>query len=249
MRTPRVAALTAALLVLPVTAAWAHPSLDPNQVPVGEPVEATLVVPHGCSTGEGVVPEDGEAVPTTRFDLQLVEGVTVEPGDVDGWDVEDDGEAIVWTDAGGATSDPIELPVTITVEDGTAGDELAIAAYQECEDGSSYRWTEGSDSTPAVALQLTEGETGTTEVDMEGMDHGSDGTDDPATGSGSDTSSESGTAVSASDDPGDQTTGEVDSQALAAEDGGSNTGLVVGLVVAALALLAVIGLVVRRRSA
>lgn len=158
MRPVRVAALTVALLVLPATAAGAHPSLNPNEVPVGAPVATVLVVPHGCSTGSAVRPEDGgEAVPTVRFDLQLVDGVTVEPEPVEGWDVTDDGEAIVWTDAGGATTDPIEFPATLTVAEGAPGDTVELAAYQECEDGSSYRWAPGAEDTPPVRLELTEG--------------------------------------------------------------------------------------------
>lgn len=175
MRATRLAALTAALLVLPATAAWGHPSLNPNAVPVGEPVETTVVVPHGCSTGEGVMPEgEGEAVPTTRFDLQVVDGMTIEPGEVDGWDTEVQDDAVVWTDAGGATTDPIELPITLTVASGEPGDQLALSAFQECENGDSYRWTEGSEDTPPVRVELTEGEAGTVEMDHEDMGHGSE---------------------------------------------------------------------------
>lgn len=228
MRSLRLAALTGALLVVPA-AAWAHPNLNPNALPVGEPVETVLVVPHGCSTGAGVMPEEGEAVPTTRLDLELVDGVTVEPGDVDGWDVVDDGEAIVWTDAGGATTDPIQLPLTVTVTQGRAGDELAMSAYQECEDGSSYRWTEGSDATPPVRLELVEGEAGT--VEMEGMEH------------------DEGASEEAHEAASDQVTGEDDVRALAVDrdgDGGTSTLLVVVLVV--LVVLVAGGLVLRARK-
>lgn len=174
MRATRLAAVTAAVLVLPATAAWGHPSLNPNAVPVGEPVETTVVVPHGCSTGEGVMPEgEGEAVPTTRFDLQVVDGMTIEPGEVDGWDTEVQDDAVVWTDAGGATTDPIELPITLTVASGEPGDQLALSAFQECENGDSYRWTDGSEDTPPVRVELTEGEAGTVGRDHESeMDHG-----------------------------------------------------------------------------
>lgn len=231
MRPARLAALTAALLVLPATAAWAHPSFDPNAVPIGEPVETTLVVPHGCSTSDDVMPEEGQAVPTTRLDLQVVAGITIEPDDVDGWDAEHDGEAIVWTDAGGATTDPIELPVTLTVEEGRPGDQLLLSAYQECEDGSSYRWTEGSESTPPVRLELTEGETGTVETNMEGM-------------SEMGTETEMGTRsedMSASDDA----TAETDAQALAGEDDSGNGGMIA--IVAGAVTLLVAGMVLRAK--
>lgn len=160
-RIARLVALVAALTMLPASAALAHPSLNPNAVPDGEPVDTTLVIPHGCSSGDEVRPEEEDsAVATTRIDLQRLDGVEVEPQDVDGWDVTTDDEAVSWTDAGGATTDPIELPITLTVHDGEPGDQLHLAVFQECEDGQSYRWTEGSEDTPPVRLELTAGETG-----------------------------------------------------------------------------------------
>ena len=54
MRTTRLAALTAALVLLPAAAAWAHPSFNPNAVPTGEAVDSVLVVPHGCAPGGGM---------------------------------------------------------------------------------------------------------------------------------------------------------------------------------------------------
>lgn len=176
-RTARLVALVAALTLLPASAALAHPSLNPNAVPVGEPVDTTLVVPHGCSSGDEVMPEEEEsAVATTRVDLQLLDGIEVEPHDVDGWDVATDDEAVSWTDAGGATTDPIELPITLTVHDGEAGDQRNLAVFQECEDGQSYRWTEGSEDTPPVVLELTAGETGSAD-----HEHTDSHTDDETT--------------------------------------------------------------------
>lgn len=216
MRPLRLLGATTAVLVLTATAAVAHPSFNPNAVPIGQPVDTVLVVPHGCSTTDEVRPEDSsQAVPTTRVDLQLLDGMSIEPREVDGWDATDDGEAIVWTDAGGATTDPIELPITLTVTDGQPGDRLDLAVYQECEDGSSYRWTAGSSDTPAVRLDLTEGETGTVEVPMDhgDMDMGEDTstpTDEPtsatptedATTSPADEATEEPAAASAEDDDG-----------------------------------------------
>lgn len=239
MRTRALALLTAAMVVLPATAALAHPSFDPNAVPVDEPVETVLVVPHGCSTGSGVMPEAGEAVPTTRFDLQTPDGVTIEPQPVDGWEAEDDGEAIVWTDAGGATTDPIELPVVLTVEDGAAGDELLLSAYQECEDGSSYRWTEGAEGTPPVRLELTEGETGTVEVEDDG--HGESAADDPtatdrptaseAATSEAATSEETATAEPAAETPSDRATVAADAATDEGDDGGGTLPAVIAVLV------------------
>jgi len=85
MRRPLLAALTAALTLLP-TAALAHPSFNPNEVGAGTPTQATLVVPHGCAP-DGGMPEDGGAsLATIELALQLPDGVLVEPGVVDGWD-------------------------------------------------------------------------------------------------------------------------------------------------------------------
>lgn len=243
MRPPHLAATTAALVVLSATAAAAHPSFTPNAVPVGETVEAVLVVPHGCSTGAGVMPEEGEAVPTTRFDLQLLDGVSVEPGEVDGWVVENDGEAIVWTADGGATTDPIEFPVTVTVTEGQAGDQLEIAAFQECEDGSSYRWTTGSEGTPPVRLELTEGETGT--VDVADGGHGTDMGNEMA--SAVETHTETPSGAPATDGPSEQPT-DADVE-FAAEQGASPAIIVIVVVAIVLALAVAVALVVRRRSA
>ncbi len=244
MRPLRLAALTAALVVLSATAAAAHPSLNPNAVPIGEPVETVLVVPHGCSTSDSVMPEEGQAVPTTRFDLQLLAGVTVEPQEVDGWVVEDDGEAIVWTADGGATSEPIEFPLTLTVTEGSAGDELDIAAYQECEDGSSYRWTTGSEGTPPVRLELTEGETGT--VDVADGDHGTDmGSETPTAVAPTRTETPSGPP--STDAPSD---GSVDPDVEAVAEQTTSPTVIVIVVVAVLVAVGVgVALAVRRRSA
>lgn len=239
MRIRHLVAATTVLVVVPATAALAHPAFNPNAVPVGEPVESTLVIPHGCAAGGGM--PDGDAVPTVRFDLGDTDQVTIEPQGVDGWNTQDDGEAIVWSDAGGATTEPIELPVTITVARGADGDRLFLPAFQECEDGSSFRWvaTPGQDGEPAVKLELTAGGTGTVEVDDEEHDMG--GMD----------ASESPTEPAATEQPAseDPARPAADAAAMADESGGSGTmGL---LVAAAVALVVLVGVVAfrRRRSA
>ena len=244
MRPLRLAATTASLVVLSATGAIAHPGFDPNAVPVGEPVETTLVVPHGCSTGDSVRPAEGEAVPTTRFDLQLLDGITVEPDEVDGWVVEDDGEAIVWTADGGATAEPIEFPVTLTVTEGAAGDQVEIAAFQECEDGSSYRWTGGSEGTPPVRLELTEGETGT--VDVADGGHGSETDMDGETPSAVEPRTETPPGPSSPEAASLQPLPEAE---FTTEDDASPTVIVIAVVAVVLAVAVAVTLVVRRRSA
>ncbi len=242
MRTRQLMVATAALVLLPATAALAHPAFNPNAIPVGEPVDSTLVVPHGCAPGGGM--PDGDAEPTVQLDLGYTEQVSVEPRDVEGWSAEDDGEAIVWTDAGGATTDPIELPVTLTVAEGAEGDQLFLPALQTCQDGSTFRWvaTPGEDGDPAVKIELTAGQPGTVDVPDEG--HAMDGMDmdasEPTTATASDAPSE---VEDAQDQP-----SPADVAAMGDDDGGSGTVVVVALLVG-LVLLAGVILVWKRRSA
>lgn len=241
MRIRHLVATTAVLVLVPASAALAHPAFNPNAVPIGEPVESTLVIPHGCAAGGGM--PDGDAVPTVRFDLGYTDQVTIEPQDVDGWDTQDDGEAVVWTDAGGATTDPIELPVTLTVTQGAEGDQLFLPAFQECEDGSSFRWvaTPGQDGDPAVKIELTAGETGTVEVDDD--DH------DMADMDPSASPTEAGTEPAATGEPATDAAASpaADAAAMADEAGISGT---MGLLVAAVAALVLLAGVVafRRRG-
>lgn len=237
MRSRLIGAVTAALVLVPATAALAHPSLNPNAIPVGEAVESVLVVPHGCAPGGGV--PDGDGVPTTQFDLGHTDRVVIEPRAVEGWDVSDDGEAIVWTDAGGATTEPIELPVTITVTDGAEGDEIFLPALQQCEDGSSHRWVATPDDPegdPAVRLELTSGPPATVEVEED--DHG---TSQAPAGTATPTTAE--------------TTGDVDgpppTSATASEESGGTSGImpVVLVVLAGLVLLGGAVAIRRRWSA
>lgn len=167
----RLVSLTAALALLPATTALAHPSFDPNRVPGGQSIEATLVVPHGCGADGGMPGEDGGNA-TTLFELQLSDAVAeFVPGEVDGWDVSRDGDVVTWADAGGATTDPIQLPVTFTVT-GETDEEVFLSAYQRCAEGGEFRWIGTPDQPadfPAVKLVLTSGAVGT--EDIPGGDH------------------------------------------------------------------------------
>lgn len=251
-RPARLAALAAGLVVLPATAALAHPSLNPNAIPVGEPVESVLVIPHGCSAGDGVVPAEGEGVATTRVDLQVVDGVTVDPDQVDGWDVTDDGEAVVWTDAGGATTDPIEFPVTVTVTDGAPGDTLMLSVFQECEDGSNERWTPGSEDTPAVRLEVTEGEVGSNSGDHGATHdpeaHGDDAETDGAHEDGEADQGHGGDAGHEVPTAGEDLAAQAGAQALAGERANAGIDVGVWIAVAAVLLLLLSGLVAVARG-
>lgn len=237
MRPRLLAATTAVLVLVPATAVSAHPSFNPNAIPAGEPVESVLVVPHGCAPGGGM--PEGDAEPTTRLDLGYTDQVAIEPRDVDGWDVSDDGEAIVWTDAGGATTEPIELPVTITVTDGAEGDEIFLPAFQECEGGSSFRWVATPDDeqgNPAVKIELTSGPPATVEVEDDGHD-----THEP-------TSSATDVPIAtASPTPADDATSPAP-DAAADDESGDSRGTMLAVVAVVVALALVGGAVAARRK-
>ncbi len=270
IRTSRLLATTAAMTLLPAAAALAHPSFNPNAIPPGESIAVDLVVPHGCAPGGGM--PDGEALPTIRLDLEHPDGVTVVPMDVDGWDAVDDGEAIVWSDAGGATTEPIIFPVMLTVE-GEIGASVYLNAFQQCEGGESFRWIGTPDveaDYPAVLVELSE-EAGQAagHADMEGMDHGDDASDhdemadDHADDDHADDAADHDEMADdhAEDDHADddghdamadmdgEGTADAGAQALAgeeAEDGGIGVGIVIAIL--AVAALLVSGLVAVRRG-
>lgn len=197
MNRPVRRGVAVALLLVLLTAgvASAHPSFNPNELPAGEAVDAVLVVPHGCDP-EGGMPESGAASPTIELDLQLTdEVVAFEAHPVDGWEIErvSDGEVVRWTATDGGTTDPIEFPVTLTV-DGPADEAVHLAAFQQCTEGS-FRWIGTPDQEaeyPAVRLIPTAGEFGTSLPeggDHAGDDHAGDdhadhdeATEEPATG-------------------------------------------------------------------
>jgi MYXO-CTERM domain-containing protein len=235
----RAAALATGLTLVTAGAAWAHPAFNPNEVPGGEAVETDLVIPHGCNP-QGGMPEEGAATATTRFELQLSDAVaSFEAGEVDGWEVSREGEVVTWTDAGGATTDPITLPVTLSLA-GDSGDELYLKGYQECAEGGDFRWIGTPDEEaefPAVKLTLTSGAVGTAPVTEDHSAHGGDmgsedmaGMDDPTS---EDAPSDAGTTLAAED-------------AASDDDAGAVVPIVIGLLVLVVAGAAVL---LRRRGA
>lgn len=258
MRLPlrRGTALALALVLLTASVASAHPSFNPNQLPAGEAVDAVLVVPHGCDP-EGGMPEDGGASPTVVLDLQLAPEVTAfETHEIEGWEVKREQDVVSWTATDGGTTDPIQLPVTLTV-DGPVGEPIYLSAFQECEEGS-FRWIGTPDDEaeyPAVKLTPTEGQIG-----AESPDDGHVGAEDEHGEAGEDGHGEAGEdghdgghpdAPTATDGAEDATVaaGERppanDPEEDAAGDRGSGAVIVTVVV---LALLAGAGLVWARRS-
>lgn len=241
----RASALAVGLTLLTAGAALAHPSFDPNQVPAGEAVETTLVIPHGCAPGGGMPGEDG-GNPTTLVELQLTDAIAAFAArDVAGWDLSRDGDVVTWRDAGGATTDPLELPVSLTIT-GAAEDELYLSVYQQCEAGGEFRWIGTPDREadhPAVKLTLTSGAVGTEEVADDDLAEVGGTASETANATG-DPSSET-EHDGATETPSDVTTGDPDG-----EDGGSGfPGAALGAAV--LATLVATGgvLAVRRRDA
>lgn len=158
---PRGLAVAVALTVVTATAALAHPAFNPNRLPAGEAVDAVLVVPHGCDPEEGM-PEDGASSPTVLVDLQLAPEVSAfEAHELEGWEVEHEEDVVRWTATDGGTTDPIQFPVTVTI-DGPVDEPIHLSAFQECEEGS-FRWIGTPDREaeyPAVKLTPTQGEIG-----------------------------------------------------------------------------------------
>ena len=232
MRRSLLAAITAALTLVPAVA-LAHPSFNPNEVSPDAPTDAVLVVPHGCSP-DGGRPEDGGAsLATIELALQLADGVTVEPGAVDGWDTSVADGIVTWTDAGGATTDVLEFPVSITVAPDAPG-EFALTVFQQCDGDESIRWTADSDEFPAVHLAIEGAGDDASEPD----DHASDAADDHDDMGGEEGHDGvvTGDALPAG------------AQALAGERADS-TATIIALVVAGLVvLLLVSGLVAMRRE-
>lgn len=202
------------LVLMTAVAASAHPSFDPNQLPSGEPVDAVLVVPHGCDPGGGI-PEESGASPTVVLDLQLTDQVPAFVAhDIEGWTVErsSDGEVVRWTATDGGTSGPLEFPVTLAVE-GPADEAFYLAASQECEQGS-FRWIgtpEQAAEHPAVKLTPTAGEIGASEPEESGhaglgADHGDDEhTDDGHTDDEPADPASTAEGIAAADDSADAT--------------------------------------------
>lgn len=142
-RLARVVAVAVALTTVTAGTAWAHPAFNPGAVPPGRMTDVSLIVPHGCNP-DGGMPEEAAASPTVEVAVQLPPAITmVDVHAADGWDVEvqeTDGrvETITWTDAGGATTEPITFDLSLTA-DGSTGDEVFLSVYQGCDEGS-FRW-------------------------------------------------------------------------------------------------------------
>lgn len=259
MRSVRLTALIIGVLVVTPTAAAAHPAFTPKEVPAGDRYDVDLVIPHGCGV-EGERPTEGdEASPTVEIAVGLTDRLTaIEPRVVEGWttEVEESGDgpsAVVWRDDGGATTEPITLPLTITLV-GEAGAHVDVPVFQRCVNDEAFRWI-GTPDEPAdlPAARLTVAQPGAgpspapsrppadgaADAAGEPAD-GSAGTEPPAAEPRSPAPSPSAAGSSAASEPA--------TESAAAEDDADN-GPPWGLAAVLLAAgAAIVVLVVRRRS-
>lgn len=151
----RAGALGAALALVTAAAAGAHPVLRPGEVPNGSATEAEIVIPHGCGAEGGVPEDDADPSPTTQVSLQWPDGVEVIPGEVDGWTTSVDDGVTTWDDDGGATTEPIVLPVSVQVTAEVVPGAVDVSVHQECANGESFRWQAGPDEEGSPALRMT----------------------------------------------------------------------------------------------
>ncbi len=147
-------ACTAVAVLATATAAAAHPGFRPDEVPTGGPVAVELVVPHGCGDEAG----GAGTSPTVLVLAQESDEFVLVPSVAPGWEVQAEDGAAGWRAVDGGTADELVLPALVEV-DAAVGTQLAVAVYQECADGQSYRWAaaEGEDGDPAVRLTVVDG--------------------------------------------------------------------------------------------
>lgn len=186
-RLPPTAVLAAALLAGPATAALAHPAFDPSAIPPGTAVEATLVIPHGCTS------EGGAVSPTVGVAVERTDGLTIEPLELSGWSLDESRAEFTYTADGGATADAIAFPLVIEAT-GAVGEVRYVSVFQRCEEGA-YRWIgtpyDDADS-PAAVIEIAD-ELGETEYGA------ASGAADPSDGAGT-TDAEVQVAAQTADD-------------------------------------------------
>lgn len=240
-------ALTAtALLAAP---AAAHPFVAGGELPVDSLATLRLSMAHGCG-GDG----GGGEAPTTEVALEVPDWLRiVEVAAAEGYASETetaaDGTvtAVVWTAEGvGEPAPAFDLEV---VASGTPGETRHLAVFQGCETGS-YRWVGTPDEPaddPAVDVALVEADPGAPPPPAEPAAPAEEAGGDPTDRSGApggdvttDDAQEPATEEPAAEEP------AAEDLAAAEEDDGLPLVLLGGLVVVALAVVAL--LAARRRG-
>lgn len=243
--------LVIAVGVVVVSATWALPAAahidpEPEEAPAGSRQSIGFTVEHGC---------DGS--PTVRLDMRLPDGVRDPvPEPPEGWTgtVAETPDGVVVTFEGGPLPDDVEG--TFRVEmllPRTEGATLYFPFVQRCEVGE-IRWidvptdaTSGELDEPAPALRLTAELPGTTDPPPPTT------TPPPTTAAPSTTATAAPSSEPATTEPSVPATAppssvEPATTDAASGDGGSDTAVVVGIVVALVALGVAAAVVLVRRS-
>jgi uncharacterized protein YcnI len=154
---PRALLLAAALLLLSVAPAAAHPGVRGGELPVDSLATVTIATNHGCGTHD-----DAEEQVTTGLALEVPDWLRVVDVPADGWDVtlerDDAGrvEVVAWEDAEATTIAPqVELEV---VASGVPGETRHLRVIQTCGE-LTERWVGTPDEPadqPAVRVTLAD---------------------------------------------------------------------------------------------
>jgi uncharacterized protein YcnI len=224
-RTIAGAAAAAGVLLSFAGAASAHLEPDPASIPAGPPAPIAFNVEHGC---------DGS--PTVELQIKLADGITdAEPVQKDGWtaDVTDG----VVTFSGGSLPADTEDHFDVTFTAPTTDGDLVFPSIQTCEVGQ-INWiqptVEGQPEPdePAPVVQVTGGSpAGATTVAP------------PTTATATTAAATTSPTTAAPDTTASATTEAATTLAPTAttdagDGGGSNTGLVIGILAAAVVVLA-----------
>lgn len=143
--------ITAAILMMGGTTAFAHVTLEGKEVPVGSTYKAVLRVPHGCegkptNTVRVQIPEGFYGVkpqPKAGWKLEKVTGTYAKAYDNHGTPVTEGVKEVIWSDGNLGDDEYDEFVVRGTVAaDLKAGDMLYFPVIQECPEGLKERWIE-----------------------------------------------------------------------------------------------------------
>ncbi len=243
----------AALAVVPATAALAHPFVEPDPLPVDTDTTMTLAMAHGCE-------EEGPEQPTSDVALEVPDWLRViEVPEPDGFEVElepterdEQRVGVVRWSAQDPDEAAPELDLAV-VAGGEPDQERFLRVTQSCDD-FTYQWVgtpEDEADDPAVAVTLGEpaadaeapADDEPTPAEQRLADATGDGDDDAAddAGDGNDGAEDAGEpaddpARNEAADDADEAGADEDPQAAGAEDGGSDLGWLIVVVVVVLGL-------------
>jgi uncharacterized protein YcnI len=255
---PRALLLAAALLVLVVAPAAAHPGVRGGELPVDSLATMTIATNHGCGTHD-----EGEEEATTGLALEVPAWLRIVEVPTDGWEValERDGAgrvvAVTWdTDAPATIAPDVALDVVAT---GQPGETHDLRVIQTCGE-LTERWVGTRDEPadqPAVRVELVEsppdalppppeatvsgdGATAATATEVTPGDAGVE----PTTGEADDLAEDTTEVVAGTADD-----AALDASPTGADDGGGIGWWLVALVVAAAVVAGIVSWRYRRGGA